>query len=71
MVIAYFENRLKHVRTAGRQTEYLRVLHRARVRQGAYRSAFFRRWRQLEQRDFQRWLVDGIEKMTNSSGLAG
>jgi len=66
MVIAYFEERLMHVRTAGRQTEYLRVLHRARVRQGAYRSAFFRRWRQLEHRHFQRWIVEGIEGMTKT-----
>jgi len=68
MVIAYFEERLMHVRTPGRQTEYLRVLHRARVRQGAYRSAFFHRWRQLEQRHFQRWLIDGIEGMAKAAG---
>lgn len=66
MVIAYFEERLMHVRTTGRQTEYLRVLHRARVRQAAYRLAFFRRWRQLEHRHFQRWLTDGIEGMTKT-----
>src|SRR5258706_251915 len=50
MVIAYFEERLLHVRTPARQTEYLRVLHRARMRQNAYRLLFFRRWRHLEDR---------------------
>ena len=68
MVIEYFEERLMHVRTPGRQTEYLRVLHRARVRQSAYRSAFYQRWRKLEHRHFQRWLVEGIGQMTLTTG---
>jgi CHAD domain-containing protein len=64
MVIAYFEERLMHVRTPGRQTEYLRVLHRARVRQNAHRAAFFRRWNRLERIHFERRLLEGIERVT-------
>lgn len=64
MVIAYFEERLMHVRTPARQAEYLRVLHRARVRQNAYRAGFFRRWNRLERIHFERRLLQGIERVT-------
>jgi CHAD domain-containing protein len=58
MIVAYFERRLMDVRTPKRQTEYMRVLHRARMRQSLFREQFFRRWARLEgQRTEKRWLT--------------
>ncbi len=58
MIVAYFEKRLMDVRTPQRQTEYMRVLHRARMRQTAFRASFFRRWGRLESQGTERkWLV--------------
>ena len=62
MVIGYFEQRLMHVRTPERQTEYLRVLHRARVRQAGMREVFFQHWAELEREGFEKWLLNGIER---------
>lgn len=62
MVIGYFEQRLMHVRTPERQTEYLRVLHRARVRQTAMREVFFQHWTELERDGFEKRLVTRIER---------
>ena len=64
MIIAYFERRLMDVRTPQRQTEYMRVLHRARMRQAHFRESFFRRWTRLENTGVEkRWLasVKGVE----------
>ena len=64
MIIAYFERRLMDVRTPKRQTEYMRVLHRARMRQTHFRESFFRRWARLENTGVEkRWLaaVKGVE----------
>ena len=58
MIVAYFERRLMDVRTPQRQTEYMRVLHRARMRQTHFREAFFRRWARLESMSIEkRWLT--------------
>jgi CHAD domain-containing protein len=58
MIVAYFERRLMDVRTPQRQTEYMRVLHRARMRQSFFREQFFRRWTRLEaQHSEKRWLT--------------
>ena len=58
MIVAYFERRLMDVRTPRRQTEYMRVLHRARMRQHFFREQFFRRWARLEsQHTEKRWLA--------------
>jgi hypothetical protein len=58
MIVAYFERRLMDVRTPKRQTEYMRVLHRARMRQSFFREQFFRRWARLEaQHTEKRWLA--------------
>jgi CHAD domain-containing protein len=58
MIVAYFERRLMDVRTPQRQTEYMRVLHRARMRQSFFREQFFRRWTRLEaQHTEKRWLA--------------
>jgi CHAD domain-containing protein len=58
MIVAYFERRLMDVRTPQRQTEYMRVLHRARMRQSLFREQFFRRWARLEsQHTEKRWLA--------------
>ncbi len=62
MVVEYFERRLIDVRTPQRQTEYLRVLHRARMRQNVFRNAFFRRWESLERVEYQRRLIAGIAR---------
>ncbi len=59
---AYFERRLMQVRTPGRQVEYLRLLHRARMRQQFLRQAFFRRWRRLERTAFEKRLLEGIKR---------
>jgi CHAD domain-containing protein len=64
MVVEYFERRLMDVRTPGRQTEYWRMLHRARVRQARIRQVFLQHWKRLEQRSFEKRLVGGIEKAT-------
>jgi len=48
MIIAYFERRLMTVHTPQRQTEYMRVLHKARMRQSFFRAAFLRRWAHLK-----------------------
>lgn len=57
MIVNYFERRLMDVRTPQRQTEYLRVLHRARMKQAAFRQAFFSRWARLEQTGIEkRWI---------------
>ena len=66
MVIGYFEQRLMHVRTPERQTEYLRVLHRARVRQAGMREVFFQHWAELERDGFEKRLVTGIERAIRS-----
>ncbi len=60
MVVAYFERRLAAVRKAGRQAEYLRVLHRARARQSACREEFLRRWKRLEHSGFEKKLPRSI-----------
>jgi CHAD domain-containing protein len=58
MIVAYFERRLMDVRTPQRQTEYMRVLHRARMRQSFFRTAFFQRWARLERiRAEKKWLA--------------
>ena len=58
MIVAYFERRLMDVRTPQRQTEYMRVLHRARMRQSFFREQFFRRWTRLEAQHVEkRWLA--------------
>ncbi len=58
MIVAYFERRLMDVRTPQRQTEYMRVLHRARMRQSFFREQFFRQWARLEnQHTEKRWLA--------------
>ena len=62
MIQAYFERRLMHVRTPARQVEYLRVLHRARVRQNWLRNAFFRRWAKLQRAGFEKKLLARIRK---------
>ena len=61
MVANYFERRLMRVRTPARQVEYLRVLHRARMRQNSLRNAFFRRWARLERTGFEKKLLAGIK----------
>lgn len=63
MIVAYFEKRLMHVRTPARQVEYLRVLHRARMRQISLRNAFFRRWASLERSGLERKLLARIGKI--------
>lgn len=63
-VISYFERRLMHVRTPLRQAEYLRVLHRARVRQNIFHIAFFRCWSTLERSHFEHQLIAGIKRVT-------
>lgn len=71
MVIAYFERRLMDVRTPRRQTEYMRVLHRARVRQAFFRESFFRRWTRLEAgRAEKRWLA-GIKAPSSAPSSRG
>ncbi len=60
MIVAYFERRLIHVRTLARQVEYLRVLHRARLRQNSFRNAFFRRWGRLERMGWEKQLLARI-----------
>ena len=62
MIIAYFERRLMDVRTPQRQTEYMRVLHRARMRQSAFRTSFFRRWARLESVGTERRWLAAVEK---------
>lgn len=62
MVMAYFERRLMDVRTPARQVEYLRVLHRARMRQNSLRKVFFRRWARLERTGLEKNLLGGIRK---------
>ncbi len=58
MIVEYFERRLMDVRTPQRQTEYMRVLHRARMKQAFFRQQFFRRWERLEQSGGEkRWLA--------------
>ena len=60
-VAAYFERRLVSVRNAARQAEYVRVLHRARVRQEACRRQFLQRWRRLERTRFRDRILNAIE----------
>jgi CHAD domain-containing protein len=62
MIVAYFERRLMDVRTPQRQTEYMRVLHRARMRQSFFREQFFRRWTRMEGLHTEkRWLA-GLQR---------
>ena len=63
MVVDYFERRLLQVRNQSRQSEYMRVLHRARVRQKSHREAFFRRWARLEKSGFATRLLSAIKNV--------
>jgi len=72
MIVAYFERRLMDVRTPQRQTEYMRVLHRARMRQSFFREQFFRRWARLEaQRTEKRWLAIQTKRDNGPRGTEG
>jgi CHAD domain-containing protein len=64
MIAAYFEGRLKKVKSATFKKEYRRLLERSRKRQESLRKVFFRRWRRLERSGFERGLLQRIKQLT-------
>jgi CHAD domain-containing protein len=64
MIAAYFEGRLKKVKSAAFKKEYRRLLERSRKRQESLRKAFFLRWRRLEATGFERGLLQRIKQLS-------
>lgn len=61
MVAAYFQGRLRELRSPAFQDEYRRVLDRSLKRQQTLRTAFFRRWQRLERSGFAQRLLGRIQ----------
>jgi len=61
MIAAYFEGRVKKVKSAAFRKEYQRLLERSRKRQESLRQAFSRRWRRLQRSGFEQGLLQRIK----------
>jgi CHAD domain-containing protein len=64
MIAAYFEGRLKKIKSATFKEEYRRLLKRSRQRQESLRKVFFQRWRRLERSGFEQGLLRRIKQPT-------
>lgn len=64
MIAAYFEGRLRKIKSGTFKIEYRRLLERSRQRQESLRKVFFQRWRRLEQSGFEQGLLRRIKQIS-------